>query len=337
MNTFSLYIISLIFLLSITRVSPAIDSNDPIGSLQMPEPPARHQVVIPQEDEISSESHESRQTRKPQLYPIDEVKAVIFFNEGMQVVASSDIKRSFDGRPRTLEDILSMYVLYDTATNRYKIPVSEDTVDKYFASLQQQHNLTMEQIKEMFAQGGFTYEQGRQELKMMYANNSLLQFLVESRLVVTEEMVKEYHESHPVLIESNYQIQLASIPLSEGQSKADLKKQVDTYIETGMGLDPQWSEVFEMKKDDFAEDKKAILDLEVNQIFTQETSDGLDLFKLIFKQDEGFLPLDVKRYQEIEMRIKEPLFYEMVEKIRQELLNEASIVYPKNATTIHSE
>ncbi len=347
-------------------LSVAQEQNAP--GLVMPEPPEK-MVGQEHEDEIADSGQrtdqeetseaqsadqpstdepeavsEPQKPAKPTLYPIDKVEAVIFFDEAMKVISSSDVKRNLDGQPRTLEDILNMYVMYDKATNKYKIPVNESTVDKYFSSLQQQHNLTMEQIKEMFAHGGFTYDQGRQELKMMYANNSLLQFLVESRIVVSQEMIKEHHDSHPVFQESKYEIQLASISIPNGKSKAEIKQQIDEYIKTGQpgfakassatGLEPSWSDILAMKKDDFADDKKPITDLDVNDIFVQETASGFDLFKLLSKQEERFLPLDKKRYQEIEMKIKEPLFYEMIEKVRQELLDEASIVKPADAQAL---
>lgn len=364
---FSLLIISIAAFIYVqteqSQVAPPIAQDQKVQALAMPEPPERT-VIVHQEEinaPVASETQQSlsnineeptqevvqpsvsepetvsqpQAPTKPTLYPIDKVEAVIFFDEDMKVVASSDVKRNLDGRPRTLEDILSTYVMYDKATNKYKIPVNEQTVDKYFSSLQQQQGLTMEQIKAMFAQGGFTYDQGRQELKMMYANNSLLQFLVESRLVVSQEMVQEYHDSHPILLESKYEIQLATITIPEGKTSADIKKQIDVYIQAGHGLpDISWSETFTMQKDDFAEDKKGIVDLDAGQIFVQETLTGFDLFKLLFKQEEGFVPLDKKRYQEIEMKIKEPLFFEIVEKVRQELLEQASIVKPPNTQAL---
>lgn len=271
---------------------------------------------------------------QPLLYPIDKVEAVIFFDETAKIITASDVRPNLDGRPRTLEDILSMYVLYEKASTKYKIPVSEQTVDKYFTSLQKQHNLTMDQIKEMFAQGGFSYEQGRQELKMMYANNSLLQFLVESRLSVSPEMVQEYYDAHPMIQESNYAIQMATIAIPDGAAREDIKNQIDQYRATGQGLpDISWSDAIVMKKEDFSDAMQPMLNFDLGQIFEQESSTGFDLFRLTIKQEEKVFTLEERR-QEIEMRLKEPLFYEMVEKIRAELIEQASIVYPAHAQAV---
>ncbi len=279
------------------------------------------------------EIQEINEVEKIKLYPIDKVEAVIFSDEEVKVITSSDVKPSLDNKPRSLDDIISMHVMFNEATYKYKMPIDEQSVDSYLVSLQKQHNLTLEQVKQMFLGAGFTYEQGRQELKMMNANNSLMQFLVNSRLVVSEDMVKQYFQDHPMVVEGSYELQLATVKIPAGSTSKEHKKDVVQFAKTGNGLDVSWSGAFTMAKDDIAEDKKGILALEAGEILVITNLNDFDLFKLVSKQVEKTVPLS-ERYSTIEMQIKEPLFYQMLDSAKTELIENASIVRPDDAKAV---
>ena len=92
---------------------------------------------------------------------IDTIQAVVFGQGGAQVITRSDVTRpSLSGAPQSLDDLIFERLVFLDA-QKYKIVPDEDAVDKYLALVQKENNLTLDQLKEVFASAGYSYEEGR--------------------------------------------------------------------------------------------------------------------------------------------------------------------------------
>ena len=123
------------------------------------------------------------------------------------VLTRLDIERpSIDGRRRTVEELVMDQLMNSEAIYFYRMVVPEDAVDKYINSIKEQHHLSDEQLRGMFKEVGYTYEEGRQQLAMGQAIDSLLNFKIRSRLIVLEKDVRAYYDAHPAYEEASYRI-----------------------------------------------------------------------------------------------------------------------------------
>src|SRR5437867_1197347 len=75
-----------------------------------------------------------------ECYLLDTIQAVVYSEEGAEIVTKSDIDRpGLDGSFRTLEDVVLERLMYLDA-KRFKILPDQDTIDKHLKAVQRENN-----------------------------------------------------------------------------------------------------------------------------------------------------------------------------------------------------
>jgi len=261
------------------------------------------------------------------LFLIDQIETIIFGPEETAIVTKSDIDRpGLDGVPKTKDKVILQHLIFQDA-KKYKI-VDEKMVDRYMAAVQAEHNLTVDQLKDMFNAYGYTYQEGREQLSILYTVNSLIDFKVRSRLIIPEKEVKAYYDANPLLTEAKYNLQRMFIPVSADVDKKVLKEKIIQKIDTGQDiLFGQWGNVFPVKKANLSEDKLFITNMKVGQTYhPQEYQNGFEIFKLVDKKDKQLVPFE-ERYKEIADELRRPLYEKLFQEYTSGLFENCTIVH----------
>ena len=203
---------------------------------------------------------------------------------------------------------------------------------KYLENVQKDNNITREQLEEIFAQSGYTFEEGRREFKKMQANNIMLDYEIKSNLIVPRKKVEKYFNENPETVEACYQLQYAFIPFIPHLSAKDQR----TMIQESISLSPtesptqsaiEWTTPFWITKSDLAEEKYFICDLTIGQTSDpQQTSTGFELYRLINKEPERLKTIE-ERYTEIATILRRPRYVQLVEEYKAKLFATSSIQY----------
>ncbi len=259
---------------------------------------------------------------------VDQIEAVVYGQEDVEIITKSDIDRpSLGGGFRTKDEIIfEREVLLDA--KKHNIPQDEEAVDAYLAQIQREHNLSQEELENIFTGSGYTIEEGREQLQMMQTVNTMIDVKIRSNLIVPRREVEEYHTHHPVVIEATYTLQRAVVPQSKKMSAEKQHDVLVKYAQTGKGASGiAWSDPFTINHADIAENKQFIYDMEPGQISEpQEVSGGFEMFKLVEKTPETVKSLE-DSYREIVDILRRPKYDELMEKYKEALSKHASVVY----------
>jgi parvulin-like peptidyl-prolyl isomerase len=265
----------------------------------------------------------------PQGDLVDKIEVTIYGDDGVQIITKSDLERlSIDGQERTKDEIILERLMFLDAQKMHMVQ-GDEAVDAYLNNIQREHNMNKEQLEYLFANSGYSYEEAREQLRILYAVNSIVDFKIRSRLIVPEQDVVTYYKSHPVHLQPTYQIQRAvvALPIDETQH-ASFKKEVELLCQTGTSdIVPVWDEPFWIEKGDIAESKKFITTMRVGACAVSgETSEGIELFKLADKKEEREQSLE-ERYREITDILRRPKYEELLAEYKKQLRESATIVY----------
>ena len=258
---------------------------------------------------------------------LDQCLAVIFTSGGSVVITQSDIDRpSLDGAVKTIEDVIFELLVLQYAKD-HGIEISEDSIDKYLESIQREHGLTSRQLKEMFTQAGYTYQEGREQIGAMFAVGEVMNFKIRSRLVIPEREVRAYYDAHPIIQDSRARVKRGFIPFNK---KIDIEKQKDD-IEKRIKAKKkikgiEWSQPFWVQKGDIASDKQFLFEVDLNFLSgLQEVTDGFEIYKVLEQFSERLIPIS-DRYHEISDSLLEPRYNKLYEEFKRELLDASSII-----------
>lgn len=263
------------------------------------------------------------------IFVVDRIESIVFGPEDTDIITLSDVQRSsIDGAPRTINDIKLEKLVYQDA-KKYRIIPDEDAIDKYLASVQKQHNITLEQLKDVFRGAGYSYEEGREQFGVMYTVNSMLEFKIRSRLVVPEREIEAYYKAHPEFEEPAYQISRAFIPFTRKGDRDELRVAVEEFAATGKGeglKGVEWGEPFWIKESEVSEEKQFIAALKPGAIAQPiETEQGFELIKLKAKRGRRERSLE-DRYREIADILRKPKYDELMRDYKTELFTQSAIV-----------
>lgn len=260
-------------------------------------------------------------------FMIDTIQAVVFGQNGTQVITYSDVVRpSLSGAPRSLEDIIFERLVYLDA-QKYKILADDDSVDRYLAMVQKENNLTLDQLKDVFTSAGYSYQEGREQFKMLQTVNSMLDFKIRSHVIVPRHLVEHYYNEHPILEQEAYKIQIGVLPYVAGK-ESNQKKALAYMAHTGkLVRNIEWGEPFWVEKDDIAPDKQFIFDLKVGRSSQPyQIGHGFEIYRLVDKKESRIAPLE-ERYKEIADILRRPIYEELMEKYKKQLFDTNSILY----------
>lgn len=240
------------------------------------------------------------------------------------VITQLDAARlSIDGKKRTLDELVMDHLMYCEAVYFYHMIVPEDAVDKYINSIKEQHHLSDDQLRKMFKEVGYTYEEGRQQLAMGQAIDSLLNFKIRSRLVALEKDVRAYYDEHPEYEEASYKIRKGFIP-DTLFSEEELQAVTDVMMKNPA---IQWSTSYWLAEDEMTDARKEILKgmKEGGYSRLEQVTGGYEVIKLQTIKPRALRSFE-DRYREISGRLQEPQYYRLLEELKKELLNKYEVV-----------
>ena len=109
-----------------------------------------------------------------------------------------DVERqlTFEVRQKVLQQLIDQK-LTDQQMERLQISVSENEVDESIERLKESRFFTDENLRAALEKDGLTYEDYRQQVKKQLLRVKLVNREVRSKIVITDEDIKAYYESHP--------------------------------------------------------------------------------------------------------------------------------------------
>lgn len=275
-----------------------------------------------QADQITPAHDSGDSLKKPEVKKkvlINKIEAVVVGPEGSDIIDTFDVQRpGIDGRVRTLNDRIREREMYQDAKTM-KL-VDKEQVQKQLKAVQKENNLTEDALKNIFKSGGYTYEEGLEQFEMMTAVNQITGFKVASKMIIPEKDVIAYCNEHPEMLEAEYELSFASIPLYQASSAKELKQKL-----TQKQLSIAWDEPFWIKKSEIAAEKKAIHALTKGQVYVSKGASGYELIKLIDKKEER--PVPVKdRYAEVERALQPVKYQQLFQSYLQELDDKMAVI-----------
>lgn len=263
--------------------------------------------------------------------PVDQIEVVVYGDEKTELVTASDINRpGIDGSRRTKEDLVFERLMFQDAL-KFKIVPSEDALDTYLREIQREHNMSQEDLKQIFRQAGYTFEQGCAEFGRIKAVNEVVGFRVFGKLIIPEKEVHAYYEANPETTPIRYCLKhaIAHFPryASDKEKERVHKKLEELLSEDDDGSKVAWTEPYWLTPDEISDDKKFICDLEVDQVSDfLEVDEGFLVFKLVEKEDEKLVVLE-DRYETIVDTLRQPKFAFLFDSYKEDLKGRASFIY----------
>jgi hypothetical protein len=266
---------------------------------------------------------------------LDEIVAVIYTSEKKIVVTLSDIRPGLDGTLRTLRMIILENLMILDA-EKLKVPITDEDIDRFIAHLQKENNLTLDAVRSLFKELGYSMEEGRELLKRKQLVDAILSYRVREAkgLEITREDVIAYDNEHPEYTEATYTLIQAFVP-SEKITKEDIERLRDLgTLETAV----TWDKPFTLKESDLAADRQFIIHEPVGSLVEfEEVEGGFDLTRLVSKQPAQRIPLD-QRYDELMMTLKMQRYDARVKSYHQQLLSEYTIrfTHPEDKKLVYA-
>ncbi len=260
-------------------------------------------------------------------FVIDGIDSVIFAQENTIVVTKSDVNRlDLQGTQRSRKEVIQEKLMFEDA-KKYKIIPDENAINRYIATVQREHNLTIDQVKDMFNAAGYTYEEGRQQLGVTFAVNQVMDFKIRSRLIVPQKDINAYYENNPVYQDASYVLCRCVIPFNENVKKEDQKKQIINQMKSGVLVGVQWSDSFTIDEQEIAEDKRFITKMKVGRASApKQVINGFEIFKLLEKKDRRLLTLQ-ERYEQIADSLRRPRYEALLAEYKKELFEKSAVLY----------
>ena len=257
---------------------------------------------------------------------INKTVAIIYGGDEIEVVTKVDCERNPLGQGNISPEEAVLERLMYLETKKLQISVDDDAIETYLLGIQTQHDISREQLAEIFRQAGYTMGGGREHFRRAKSVERLLEYKIKTKIVVSKEDIEEYYKQHPIKVEAVCVVQIGVIPFSSKESVQEQQRRIENDIKNKKTLkNVKWSDPLEMKKSSVASNMLYLFDQQVGYVSKPETvEDGFKIFRLKNSTPEGLKPLS-ERYSEILNELRLPLYKKLLEDYKEELLQRASI------------
>ncbi len=241
---------------------------------------------------------------------IDRTRAIIYDQTETIIITESDLKKpSITGEPKDLKTLCFEHLVAKQAES-IKLPkpdVSE----------------ILKQIDEAsIYQAGYTLQEFHDEVVRYQIVNTMLDFKVYSKAVVSQDSIIDYYHKNPEYTQARYYVKRAHFDKKD-YSKESLKE----FIRTKKNF-IEWDEPFWITEKEIASDKLFLTTLSLHKIKIVETPLMFELYTVITREEQQITPLE-SNYQKIVLKLKQPLVKKLFEEYQTEILKEAQyIIYP---------
>jgi hypothetical protein len=247
---------------------------------------------------------------------VDEIRAVVYHEDGARIILSSDIKPDLDGRPRTLRDAVLEEIMLLEAEHLH-FTVTDDDAEDYLAELQKNNHMSRAAMERVMEDMGYSYAEGREKLRRRQAIERLIDFRIRSdkRFIVTREDVEKFESEHPVYEQGVYT--LAQVVLPDHLIK-------DKYTQKELDV-LKWEEPFEVQENEVAEDKKFLADVQLGSIVDREIVEGgIELTRLVARKPRRRVTVD-ELYDQVVNRIRMERFDVLMKDFQKNMLGKSTI------------
>ncbi|RLC21768.1 MAG: hypothetical protein DRH56_09270 [Deltaproteobacteria bacterium] len=130
---------------------------------------------------------------------------------------SQNEKKYMETRRRVLDSLINEKITLAKITE-LGINVTPGEVDASIERIKRNNGLTDEDLRAALKKEGITYEAYREKIKTQLQKIQLLNFAVKSKIIVREEEIKKYYETHLKDFTTEERVHLAIILLKPGPS-----------------------------------------------------------------------------------------------------------------------
>ena len=174
----------------------------------------------------------------PELYAADSNRVVAFVNDEVitlyelnnkieeltgktcEELQSADEEKYFHTRDEILDMLMDEKVMKEKI-KELELEADKDQVDEYIEFIKENNKLTQEALVAELEKEGVTYDVFRQKIKDDIERRSLIDSEIRSKMVITEENVNNYYESHKNEYEKPGKAHIASIFLVPDSSASN--------------------------------------------------------------------------------------------------------------------
>lgn len=252
--------------------------------------------------------------------------------EEVIVISWLDINRkTLDGRAKTAQEEIFNRLMYFEAYSVYKINIPEDAVKKDFDAIKAENGLTHEQLERLFKEQLYSFEDGVEQRKMMYAISTLLGQFVAGRIIITQEEIQKYYDDtvkgvikdNPLSITEKESFKIKRAFIQSGTfTDEELKELVEKQFYIGL-LD--WKTPYWIAIDEIADEKAFIKSMRKDDIYVEKSAEGHEVFMVL-----KHAPERVKSLEDMSKAIAHVLTEEkqktVMEDYKKELFSRYTIV-----------
>jgi len=140
-----------------------------------------------------------------------------------QAVSEADEKaKQYKLREKVLNDLIDEK-LADQEIKEEGIRVSDDEIDEAIEQIKKMNYYTDEKLRQVLNAEGLDMKTYRSEIKRQLLRNRLVAMKVRSKIIITDEDIKKYYDSHPELYGGEIKYRLSNIFIPEGSDPAGEK------------------------------------------------------------------------------------------------------------------
>ncbi|HLB94335.1 MAG TPA: peptidylprolyl isomerase [Candidatus Babeliales bacterium] len=260
-----------------------------------------------------------------QLVELDKIEAIV---NGQPITTKYISRRGYDGEVYQLTDLIDFY-LADQLGERLKVDVSDDMINRYVQNL----GMTLQDLSNVAAHWNYPdINEFKSDLKMMYRGKTAMQYELDAKMVISEDEIAEYYRAHPVTTEVRYVMRTAFVPQAADKDvqaqQAELEQLIQKYSTNYERTAWDWDPVVEVLASEISASNSFLFKLEPGEMYVKPVPSGFDIFVMMQVIPAGVVPLE-KRRNEIVKILTEQRYPAIAAAAKQELREQADIVYPK--------
>jgi len=228
------------------------------------------------------------------------------------------------------QDMLNRMIerkLADQEAKRLHLSVSDQQVDKAIENFKKSQLMTQEDLEKALAQDGLTFKEYRENMRQEILRPKLINFRVKSKVIVTDEDIKEYYEKNTSEFAGTRKYHLYNILIKEDtfsvtgkNKKLELIESIKTRIDKG--------EDFKVLAKQYSEAQNAsqggdlgFFDLET---FSQQLQEAISKLKKgehtkVINTSQGYQLFFIEEIQEVGGKTLEQASEEISKKLYNEI------------------
>jgi hypothetical protein len=262
-------------------------------------------------------------TTEKETVIIDAIIATVFTTNGSRIICTSDMRPTLDGTKRTFDDVV-LDKLIELDAETINIIISDDEIDRFLETVQKDAGLDREHLSELFSQLGYSYEEGRGQVRLKQLIDRVIEYRVRNHgsMIIEKKDVVAFYDAHPEYSEEEYVLRQAVVLKKDWEDEATIWKAAK---ENKLYDAITWEEPFTIKACEVALDKSSMLNKAAKNVVSVEaTEEGYEITYLEEKHEKRLKTLD-ERYDQISYELQKNCFDKNLKEYQEKLRASAKI------------